>query len=247
MGNLNDLFKSTNMKKEIFTSKLGYNIVLITIVLTVLTFGIAIFTPPISGPFCKGICIDYPYTNILTRFPRDYFWMYPAIFLCLVYIVLIACIHQHTSKRRKIFSQIGLSFSIISATSLILIYFIQVSIIQASLTKGETDGISILNQYNPHGLFIAFEEVGYLIMSLVFIVLVPAFSNKKKIQKAIRWVFIVSFFMTLISFVIISLIFGISREYRFEVVVITINYFTLIISGILIAKMFKREIRKQLK
>jgi hypothetical protein len=235
------------MKKEIYSSKLGYYVALITVVLAVLTFGIAIFTPPISGPFCKGMCIDYPYTNILTRFPRDYFWMYPAIILCLIYVILISCIHLHTSKRRKIFSQIGLSFSIISATALILIYFIQLSVIQTSVTKGDTDGISILTQYNPHGLFIAFEEVGYLIMSIVFIILVPAFSNKKKIQKAIRWVFIISFFMTLISFIIISLIYGISREYRFEVVIITVNYFTLIISGILIAQMFKREMRKQLK
>jgi hypothetical protein len=28
--------------------------------------------------------------------------------------------------------------------------------------NGETDGLSILTQYNPHGIFIALEEIGYL-------------------------------------------------------------------------------------
>jgi hypothetical protein len=128
---------------------------------------------------------------------------------------------------------------------LVLIYYIQLTVIQPSIEKGETDGISILNQYNPHGLFIAFEEVGYLFMSLVFLVLAQAFSSTKKYEKIIRWVFIVSFILTFASFTLISLIYGINREYRFEVAIITINYITLIISGIFIAKMFKRELKKQ--
>lgn len=31
---------------------------------------------------------------------------------------------------------------------------------------GETEGITLLTQYNAHGIFIALEELGYLLMSL---------------------------------------------------------------------------------
>ncbi len=34
--------------------------------------------------------------------------------------------------------------------------------------KGEKEGISLLTQFNPHGIFIALKEVGYLLMSLSF-------------------------------------------------------------------------------
>jgi hypothetical protein len=204
----------------------------------IVSLATAILTPPISGPFCKGRCIDYPYTTILTRFPRDYYWMYPAIIMTVLFVILMVCVHHHASLEKKIFSQIGLSFSIISATALILDYFIQLSVIQPSIAKGESDGISILTQYNPHGLFIALEEIGYLMMSLAFIFIVPAFSKTLKIEKAIRVVLLISGLMTMVAFIFISLFYGINREYRFEVVVITINWTTLIISGILTGKMF---------
>jgi len=40
---------------------LGFYVAILTTVLTVVTFGIAIFTPPISGSFCQGSCIEYPF------------------------------------------------------------------------------------------------------------------------------------------------------------------------------------------
>jgi len=114
----------------------GFYVAILTIVLTVVTFGISIFTPPISGPFCQGSCIEYPFINIVSRFPRDYVWMYPAILLTLIYVVLMVCIHHYASNDKKIFSQIGLSFALISTTVLIIDYFIQISVIQSSLVNG---------------------------------------------------------------------------------------------------------------
>jgi hypothetical protein len=54
-------------------------------VLTIGTFAIAIATPPLAGPLCAGGCFTYPYSDIASRFPRDYYWMYPAMLLNLVY------------------------------------------------------------------------------------------------------------------------------------------------------------------
>jgi len=225
------------------TYLLGFYTAILTTLLTIVTFVIAIFTPPISGPFCVNSCINYPFANIVLRFPRDYLWMYTAILLILIYVVLMVCIHNYASKEKKIFSQIGLSFALISATILIVDYFIQISVIQPSLVNGETDGIAILTQFNPHGLFIALEEIGYLMMSVSFLCIAPVFSGTNRLESAIRWIFTISFILTIISLIILSIFYGINREYRFEVAVITINWIVLIISGILLSIVFKRAIR----
>jgi len=214
-------------------------------VLTVVTFSIAVFTPPLSGPFCLEACLQYPFLDIGDRFPRDYYWMYPAILLTMVYLVLMVCIHQYTADEKKIFSQIGLSFAIMSATILIMNYFIQISVIQPSIINGETDGISILTQYNPHGLFIALEDIGYLIMSLGFFCVYPVFSRSTKLERSIRWMFILCFVLTLGSLIIITGQYGINREYRFEVLAIMINWIVLIVSGILLSIVFKRAMQKE--
>lgn len=222
---------------------LGFYAAIITTVVTAVTFGIAIFTPPLSGPFCVGSCFNYPYTDTVSRFPRDFIWMYFAILLTLIYVVLMVCIHYYASKEKKIFSQIGLSFALISATVLIIDYFIQISVIQPSLVNGETDGIAILTQFNPHGIFIALEEIGYLMMSFSFLCIAPVFSGTNRLETAVRWIFIISFIITILSFIIISILFGINREYIFEVVVIVIDWIVLIVSGILLTVVFKRALR----
>jgi hypothetical protein len=227
-------------------NRLGYYISLIMTLLAIVTFGIAICTPPVSGPFCKGSCIAYPFTDIIARFPGDYIWMYSALLMLTVFLVFIVCIHQYAPDNKKIFALAGLSFSIASAFVLMSDYFVQVSVVQPSLVNGETEGIAILTQYNPHGVFIALEEIGYIMMSIAFISLVPVYSGSDRLNCAIRWVFIISFVLIIISFILISLKYGIKREYRFEVAAITINYMTLIVSGILMSRLFRRQWRDSL-
>lgn len=224
-------------------NRLGFYAAILTTVVTVVTFGIAFFTPPLAGPFCRSPCFEYPFTDIVSRFPRDYVWMYPAILLTLIFVVLMVCIHHYASREKKIFSHTGLSFAIISATVLIIDYFIQISVIQPSLINGETEGIAILTQYNPHGIFIALEDIGYLMMSVAFLFMAPVFSWTNRLEGAIRWIFITGFVLTIISLIILSILYGINREYRFEVAAIVINWIVLIVSGILLSVVFKRAMR----
>jgi hypothetical protein len=229
------------MNDKARVNRLGYYISLIMALLAIMTFAIAICTPPVSGPFCKGSCIVYPFTDIIARFPRDYIWMYSAILLFIVFLAFIACVYQYASDYKKISGLIGLSFSIASALLLIADYFVQISVVQPSLVNGETEGIAILTQYNPHGVFIALEEIAYIMMSIAFITLVPVFSGSDKLKSAIRWVFIISFILIIVSFSLITLKYGIKREYRFEVAAITIEWMALIASGILVGILFRRE------
>lgn len=218
---------------------LGFYTAIATTLLTIITFGIAFLTPPLSGPSCTESCYEYPYHDIASRFPRDYYWMYPAMILTLLFVVLLVVIHHSAADNRKVFSQIGLSFGLIGAAALIVDYFVQVSVIQPSLENGETDGIALLTQFNSHGVFIALEEVGYLMMSLAFLCIAPVFAGGG-LERAIRWIYIGGFVLVVIALLIVSIMYGIEREYRFEIAVITLDWGTLIITGPLLAVLFRR-------
>ncbi len=153
--------ESLKMQADFNAAKFGYFVSIITAILTVITFGIAITTPPLSGPYCTGSCFEYPYIDISNRFPRDYYWMYPAILLSFTYLMMIVSIQHIATNGKKLYGMIGVSFAAMSALVLSADYFIQVSVIQPSLLSGETEGIALLTQFNPHGIFIVLEEMGF--------------------------------------------------------------------------------------
>jgi len=221
-------------------ARFGYYISIITVILTLITFGIAINTPPLSGPFCSGSCFEYPYTDIADRFPRDYYWMYSAILLLFSYLMMMISVHHIASNEKKLYSMISVAFGLMSAFVLSVDYFIQLSVIQPSLLAGETEGIALLTQFNPHGIFIVLEELGFLFMSISFVFLIPVFSKTNALEKSIKWISVISFLCVLTSFALITMIYGINREYRFEVAVITITWIELIVIGILFSRYFKR-------
>lgn len=229
-----------------YIARVGFYAALMTVLLTLVTFTIAFLTPPLGGPYCTSGCFSYPYSDISSRFPRDYYWMYPAILLVLVFYVLMVAIHYFAPTEKKVFSHIGLSFALISTATFVIDYFLQVSIIQPSLLLGETDGIALLSQFNPHGVFIVLEEIGFFMMSLSMLFMAPAFVGSTKTEKAIRWLFVGCFALTAISFTLYSIFYGIYREYRFEVATISINWLTLMVSGILLSIVFRRAMADSL-
>jgi hypothetical protein len=221
--------------------RFGFYSALATTLLTIVSFGFALYAVPISGANCPGNCAEYPYLDTAARFPRDFMWMPLAILLVLAYVTLTVSIHTYAPGSKKTFSQAGLSFALMSATMLSSAYFIQFSVIPISLIKGETDGLAALIQYNPHGVFIAMEELGYLLMSLSFLFMAPVFAGKNRLEAAVRWIFAGAFFLAIVSLVAISALFGLERLDRFEVAVISIDWLVLIVNGILLSILFKRQ------
>lgn len=85
------------------------------VIITFFTFSLAIFAVPISGSNCFEPCIKYPYLDSINQFPKDYRWMVPAIILVITYLVFMVALHSFGGETKKIFSQIGLSFALMSA------------------------------------------------------------------------------------------------------------------------------------
>jgi hypothetical protein len=179
----------------------------------------------------------------IAQFPKDYLWMVPAMILILSYVVLMASIHFYAAHEKKIFSQIGLAFAIISALVLLGDYFVQFSVVPVSLMHGETEGITLLTQYNSHGIFIVLEELGYMMMSLSFLFVAPVFLNKNRLEAAVRWVFIISVVLVIIAFTAVSINRGINRQDLFEVIIISIDWLVLIVNGILLGIVFRRKLK----
>ena len=228
------------MNDKANTYRPGFYSAILTTALTTITFGIAICTPPVSGPFCKDSCIEYPFINIISRFPRDYIWMYPAMILTFLVVFLMVCIHYYAPAEKRVFSLTALCFTLLSSTLLFVDYFIQVSVIQPSLIRGETEGIALLTQYNPHGIFIALEEAGYLALAAAYLFITFVFSGANRLECAIRRILLIGFILAFGSFIFMTSIYGINLEYRFEVTVITIDWLVLIVFGILLSQVFKK-------
>jgi len=217
------------------------------VVLTLITWALAMMAVPPAGPFCPGDCMEYPFHELLSWYPRDYYWMYLAVFQLFAYLLFIIANHYMARKERKLFSFSGLSFGLISAIVLLVAYFIQFSVVPISMMKSETEGIALLTQYNGHGIFIVMEELGYICMSISFLFLGIAYSRNTRGERATRWLLLAAFPLTVVAFLFVALKFGIDRSYRFEVVAISINWLVCIAGGILIAIQSRKNMKSLLQ
>lgn len=225
---------------------LGFYVAILIVAFTLSTFALAILTPPLSGPYCTDEpCFEYPYLDAIgERFPRDYYWMYPAMVLTLLYLALMVCIHYFAPEGRRPFTHLGLLLAAIATGIIVLDYFVQVSVIQTSLEAGETDGIALLTQFNPHGPFIALEDIGYLLMGVSFAFAAPAFIGASRLEQVLRVALILGAVAVLVALIGVALVYGIEREYRFEVFAISIDWLVLIIAGALLAPIFWRAMNE---
>jgi hypothetical protein len=219
----------------------GWWVAVLTSLCTLVFAAIAIATPARSGPFCATWgCVPYPYTAVAQFIPGDYFWLIPGILLALLFVLLFACIHSFALEGRKLFSRIALLFAGAYALVILADYFSQLTIVMPSLQAGETAGLSLFTQYNPHGFFIAGEALGYLLMSLAFLCAAPVFSGGRA-GRALRWLFGLDFILAVAAFVGLWLL--MHDLIAFEVTILMINWIVLIISGVLLAIVFRRAAR----
>jgi hypothetical protein len=174
--------------------------------------------------------------------PRDFLWMYPALLMMLAFLVLAACVREHAVADRKVVGTIGLCLAVASFTIIAVDYFIQLRTVQPALLNDEFDGLAIMSQYNPHGVYIALEELGFLVMGLSFAFLALAIGSSR-LERVTRWVYLASSALIVAAFVGMSWYFGFGLEYRFEVAAIFLGWLTLMISGVLLAFVFRRSTR----
>ncbi len=229
-----DMIAVADTARTRVTHRFGFWMAIVTAAVTLVTFALALTALPNSVP--------YPFTDasIAQQWPTDYLWMYPAMVLMLLFVALLAVVHDRAPAARRVYSLLGLSVGIIAAAVLLIDYYIQVTVMQPSLEKGQLDGWAMFTQYNPNGIFIALEEIGYLLMSLALFCVAPVFIHKTRLERTIRWLLSLSFAAVVLGLIVVSTFQGMDRGDDFEIIVISLVWLTLIAGGALIALAFRR-------
>jgi hypothetical protein len=215
----------------ISANRLGFWSAILTAALAAAFFAVGIF----GSSYTESI--QYPYVLSTIR-QIDYAVFVPAFLLAPVFVVLLACIHDQAPPDKKVFSQIGLSFAVVYAGLIASDYFVQWTVVLPSILSNETGGLSLFSLYNPHGLFVALESLGYIMMNVALLSLSAVFAGRSRLERAIRWLFVTGFVLAVGTFGALSL--AGSPIVVFEVVIITINVTVLIVSGALLSLFFKR-------
>ncbi len=226
-------------------SRLGVWAAALTALCAASALGLGLVTPAHAGPYCASNCLSYPYAGAAAFVPGDFLWEYPATFMALAFLVLMACLYSFARSEHEVFVRIGMSFTLITTLVITADYFVQLSVVQPSLLKGETEGLALLGQYNPHGIFIALEDLGYLTMSLALLCASAVLNGRSRLERLIRWLYLLAPILTIGAFLVLSFIYGLDLDYRFEVFAIAIDWTTLIVSGILLSVWFRRAAAKE--
>jgi hypothetical protein len=223
--------------------RVGFWAAILTVLLTSAFAVAGVATPARSGPFCgptTWACVPAPYTNVAQFIPGDYLWLIPGLLLAPMVVVLIAAIHAFAPESRRALSRTAQSFALAYAVVIGADYFGQFAVVIPSLQAGEIEGLSLFTQYNPHGLFIAGEALGYLALSAAFLSAAPVFAGRG-IERAIRWLFAGGFVLAGAAFIGFWIVGG--DLIAFEVAVLSINWIVLAVSGVLLSVVFRRALR----
>ena len=223
------------------SARFDFRVAVLTAAATSISFGIAIATLPKSGPFCADACVEYPYTDIGLYIPGDFLWLYPGLLPAPLFLMLVNGIHDRAAAEVRGFSRLAIAFAMIAATLLTADYIIQLRVIQPAILKGELDGLAPLSQYNPHGVFIALEEAGYLLMAVAFAFAAAALPAHNALLRVVRRTFMGGASSVLLLLVGLSIAYGFDIEYRFEVAAISVDWTVLIVTGTLLALYYRRS------
>jgi hypothetical protein len=228
------------MAPRVDQDRFGFLAALMTAAMTTVTFAIAVSTPPRSGPFCREGCFSYPYLDVASRFPRDYAWMAAASVAIMCYLGMMSALHARSAATHRASVTLALMIATMAAIVLVGDYFVQLAVIQPSLIAAEADGVAMLSQFNPHGVFIALEELGFLLMSASLACVAPSMPRDTAIARAAGALFVGGLVVNLLLFGGIVALYGHAREYRFEVAVISVTWLVLIAGATLLAVHIRR-------
>jgi hypothetical protein len=196
---------------------------------------LGLLTPPHSGPYCRSDCIGYPYSGGAQFVPHDFWWQYPAALTAALALVFVIVLPVRQSAGARLTHRMATVLAALASGVLITDYGIQLMVVQPSLVRGETDGLGLWSQLNPHGVFIALESLGYLLLALAFSCLGAAMTVRARLDQAARVVFVVGGALPTLALIGYVVAYQADLDYRFEVTGIAVDWMVLIITGVLIA------------
>jgi hypothetical protein len=114
----------------------------------------------------------------------------PSLLLVPAFTALMVSIHSYAAEEKKIWSQLGLAFTLIYAALAALNYMIQLLPVWRSINNGETEGLAMFVGGNPHSIFWGL-AYAYIFMNLAMLLSAPVFEGNP-LEKRIRLLFILN-------------------------------------------------------
>jgi hypothetical protein len=205
-----------------------------------LTAALGVTTPPRSGPMCRlDECVTFPYTDVATYVPRDYLWLFPALLLVVAFLFLVAILAGVTAAPRRPYAAAALAFATLGAVLLVGDYGLQLFVVQASFVAGEGKSLTLLSQYNPHGIFIGLENLGYAALAVAYLCVALTLTDPGRLVGATRWVFVGAGTLTWAALAGLAITYGADLTYRFELAAISLHWLVAVITGLLLAIHFR--------
>jgi hypothetical protein len=90
----------------------------------------------------------------------------PSLLLGSAFLVMMSALHQASDSGRKVFSQAALSFAIVYATLISLVYFVQLTLVAPRIAAGDIHDIELLLFVPYRSFLFAVDLLGYSMMSV---------------------------------------------------------------------------------
>ncbi len=189
---------------------------------------LALMAVPQSGPWCReSQCLAYPYTDAEYR-AVDFLWMYPAL-LGLAAFALLLVLGEERVQGRPTTARLARLAAGFGVALLGVDYALQLMVVEPSIIRGEQAGLSLWTQYNPHGAFIALENLGYLLLSLALVgvaLMVPGTGVRRRV---VRFAAGTLGALGVLLLPVMAALLGSRLEYLYEVAVISAVWVAIIV------------------
>jgi len=114
----------------------------------------------------------------------------PSLLLAPAFTALMVSIHSYAAEDKKIWSRLGLAFTLIYACMAAMNYMIQLLPVWRSINNGETDGLAMYVLGNPHSIFWGL-AYAYIFMNLAMLFSAMVFAGNP-LENRIRLLFILN-------------------------------------------------------
>lgn len=114
----------------------------------------------------------------------------PSLLLAPAFTALMVAVHSYATEDKKIWSCLGLAFTLIYATMAAINYMVQLIPVWRSITNGEADGLAMFVLGNPHSMFWGL-AYAYIFMNLAMLFTAPVFAGNS-LENCIRLLFILN-------------------------------------------------------
>lgn len=206
--------------------------------LAAVSFIAGVITPVPGGGMCTGSCVAWPFDDwALVRdfVPVSFYWMLPAMAMLITLVAFVASLGAPQRQTARLPTTLAMGFTVMGAGILVADYGIQLAVVWPSLVHGQGESVAALSLFNPHGLFVALEDIGYWILGFGFLGIAAALPSETRTERWARWLFRLGGLVAVSVLPAVALALGPDLGFVYEILVITVVYLTLVSAGACLA------------